>query len=307
VRSLIVSAEDDTGGVGVALAQALNRHTGWSARAVHRTQNYISYPVDIMWPLGLPPTDEILQLFADADVVHVMERWDAVTPFTGWQEKPLVLHHHGTIFREWNTAYLNHSAAQFGAAVVASTIDLTLLGPDIEWLPNPCDLARMRSFRAAAEEHDGLLAVHSPTNAPIKGTSYFTAAAAGAGWALDLVQWSDWESCLRRKARADLALDQLTFGYGLSGIEAMAMGIPVVGGCSDQRVTDLMLRSWGNLPFMLSTPWQLPWVMEFFKDPANRAASAAVGTWFVEQYHEESRVAAQAVRVYERAMAMRHG
>ena len=302
---LILSAEDDTGGVGFALQQALNRHTGWTARAVHRTQNYIQYPIDILWSPGLPPTDEILGLAAAADVLHVMERWDAVDWLPGWPDKPVVMHHHGTIFREWNTGHLNASAAQIGAVVIASTIDLTLLGPDIEWLPNPCDIPRMRQIRADAVPHEGLLASHSPTNAPIKGTDHFTAAARGAGWDVDLIQWVDWEACLARKARADLVLDQLTFGYGLSGIEAMAMGIPVVGGVSDQRVADLMLRSWGNLPFMLATPWTLPWTMEFFKDPANRAASAAVGTWFVEQYHEESRVAAQLVRVYERARAMR--
>lgn len=302
MKVLIVSAEDDCGGIGIALAQALNRHTDWEAREVHRTQNYISYPTDILWAPGTEKPEELNDLFREADVVHVMERWDSVDHYPEWTTKPIVLHHHGTIFREWNTKYLNDSAKQFGAYVIASTIDLTLLGPDIEWLPNPCDIGRMRRIKAACDDHEGLLAAHSPTNAPIKGTAEFTAAAEGAGWGVDLIQWTDWESCLRRKAKADLFLDQLTFGYGLSGIEAMAMGIPVVGGCSDQRVTDLMLRSWGNLPFMLATPWNLPWVMEFFKDPENRKASAAVGTWFVEQYHDEAKVARQLVGIYEKAM-----
>lgn len=238
-RVLILSAEDDTGGVGFALQQALNRHTDWQARAVHRTQNYIQYPIDILWPPGLPPTEELLDLAAEADVLHVMERWDAVDWVPEWTRKPLVMHHHGTTYREWNTRHLIDSVRSFGAYPICSTLDLTLIEPGVEWLPNPVDIPRMEAIRAARDGHDGLLAAHSPTNAPIKGTTAFLAAAASAGWDVDLVQWVDWESCLRRKARADMVLDQLTYGYGLSGIEAMAMGVPVVGGAS-QPVVDLM-------------------------------------------------------------------
>lgn len=303
---LILSAEDDTGGVGVALAQALNRHTGWSARAVHRTQNYIDYPVDILWPPGLPPTREIRSLAEAADVLHVMERWDAVDWLPGWPDKPVVMHHHGTIYREWRTAALNAEVERFRAYPICSTIDLTLLGPGVEWLPNPVDVDRMQAIRAAEyEEHDGLLAAHSPTNAPIKGTDAFIRACAGAGFDLDLIQWVDWESCLRRKAKADIVLDQLTYGYGLSGIEAMAMGIPVVGGCRDQRVADLMHATLGNHPFLLADERTLSGMVAYLRDPEARAASAAVGLSIVREWHEESKVAARLVDIYGKAQSMR--
>ncbi|HUX71503.1 MAG TPA: hypothetical protein VMV41_13385 [Cellulomonadaceae bacterium] len=303
---LILSAEDDTGGVGVALAQALNRHTDWTARAVHRTQNYIQYPIDILWPPGLPPTPEILGLAAKADVLHVMERWDAVDWLPDWADRPLVMHHHGTIFREWNTRSLIESVARFRAYPICSTLDLTLIDSSVEWLPNPCDTARMRKVRAEAfSPHEELRAAHSPTNAPIKGTAAFQQACAAAGFDLDLIQWVDWQSCLYRKARADLVLDQLTYGYGLSGIEAMAMGIPVVGGCRDQRVIDLMQRTFGNLPFLLANEGTLPGMVAYMRDPEARAASAAVGQFIVEWWHEEAKVAARLVGIYEKARSMR--
>jgi hypothetical protein len=303
-RVLILSAEDDTGGCGVSLAQALNRHTDWQARSVHRTQNYIQYPIDILWPPGLPPTDEILGLAADADVLHVMERWDAVDWLPGWTAKPLVMHHHGTIYREWNTRSLINTVKDFAALPICSTLDLALIEPGVEWLPNPVDVAAMEALRAAREPHDGLLAAHSPTNAPIKGTAEFLAAAQGAGWDVDLIQWTDWASCLRRKANADIVLDQLAYGYGLSGIEAMAMGVPVVGGAR-QPVLDLMWRTFGNLPFMLADAQSLPGVMDYMRDPYARAASAAVGKMIVGEWHEEAKVAARLVEVYGKAMALR--
>lgn len=306
MRVLILSAEDDVGGVGVALAQALNRHTGWSARAVHRTQNYIDYPVDILWPPGLPPTDEILALAEGADVLHVMERWDAVDWLPGWFERPLVMHHHGTIYREWQTQPLIESVRRFRALPICSTLDLTLIEPGVEWLPNPVDVDAMQAIRAAAgHDHDGLLAAHSPTDSAIKGTDAFLSAARGAGFEVDLIRRVGWAECLRRKARADVVLDQLTFGYGLSGIEAMAMGIPVVGGCSDRGVIDLMQRTLGNLPFMLADASALPGVMDYMRDPDARAASAAVGNAIVREWHEESRVAARLVGIYGNARAMR--
>lgn len=306
MKVLIVSAGDDCGGVAIALQQALNRYTDWETREVHRSQNYISYPTDILWPEGTEKPDGLDDLFREADVVHVMERWDAVDHYPEWTAKPLVLHHHGTIFREWNTQYLIQSAKEFRAYVVASTIDLTLLDPTIEWLPNPCDIGRMRGIRVSEyAPHDGLLSAHSPTWRALKGTDSFVAAATAAGISVDVIEHTDWESCLHRKAKADIFYDQMTAGYGLSGIESMAMGIPTIGGCPDQRVLDLMFRSWGNLPFMLATPYTLPWVMEFFKDPENRRASAAVSTWFVEKYHSEANVARQLVSVYEKAMALR--
>ena len=125
-----------------------------------------------------------------------------------------------------------------------------------------------------------------------------------AGYDLDLVQWVDWESCLRRKARADIVLDQLTYGYGLSGIEAMAMGIPVVGGAS-QPIIDLMMATFGNLPFLLADSGTLPGMLSYMRDPEARAASAAVGQSIVEEWHEESKVAARLVGIYEKAQAMR--
>jgi hypothetical protein len=215
------------------------------------------------------------------------------------------MHHHGTIYREWNTRHLIDSVRSFGAYPICSTLDLTLIAPGVEWLPNPVDIPRMEAIRADREEHDGLLAAHSPTNAPIKGTAEFLAAASGAGFGVDLIQWVGWEECLRRKANADIVLDQLAYGYGLSGIEAMAMRIPVVGGCHDQRVADLMWQTFGNLPFMLASAASLPGVMDYMRDPYARAASAAVGRLIVEEWHEEGRVAARLVEVYGKAQAMR--
>ena len=306
MRTLILSAEDDTGGVAIALAKALNQHTDWEARECHRTQNYIDYPTDILWAPGTPRPAELDYLFREADVIHVMERWDAVDHFPDWRRKPLVMHHHGTIFRELNTGPLIQSVREFRAYGIVATIDLTLIDPTLEWLPNPCDIERMRKIRSEFfGPHDVLRVAHSPTNRALKGTDRFILDVEKAGLIADVIEWTNWETCLRRKASADLFYDQFHCGYGLSGIEAMAMGIPVIGGAYDQRILHLIMSRFGNLPFLLANPDNLGAWLEFMKDPVNRKESSEVGTRFVEQYHDEAKVARQLVTIYERAMAMR--
>lgn len=58
-----------------------------------------------------------------------------------------------------------------------------------------------------------------------------------------------WQESLARKGRADIFVDQLHLGYGLSAIEAWAMGIPVVAHADDPTVTGRMRAMWGGLPF----------------------------------------------------------
>lgn len=300
MKVLILSAWEDTGGVGIALKQALERHTNWSARFVHRHYNYINYPTDIYWELGAPMPSGLVDLFREADVIHVMERWSAVIPFDGWREKPLVMHHHGTEFRVDNTAELIRTTAEYRAVGIVSTPDLLLIDQSLTWLPNPCDIDRMRTFRT---DHAGLRIAHSPTNRAIKATEAFLTATEGSGLDVDVIEGVDWETCLTRKAQADLFFDQLHIGYALSGIEAMAMGIPVVSGAYDHRIIDLMMSIFGYLPFLLAEPTNLRDRIGHLIDPTMRRAFAAIGTYHVERWHAEDLVARRLVEIYERALA----
>jgi glycosyltransferase involved in cell wall biosynthesis len=306
MKALILSAHEDTGGVGIALKRAMERHTDWEVRFVHRFYNYIQYPTDLYWELGKPKPSGLDDLFRAADVIHIVERWGAVMPFEGWQRKPLVMHHHGSEFRVHNTANLLVEVPKYGAYGIVSTPDLLLIDPTLEWLPNPCDIDRMRRIRRTNFEPRWPLRVaHSPTDRGLKATDSFLAAIEGTELDADVIEWTDWESCLARKARADIFYDQLHIGYALSGIEAMAMGIPVIAGAYDRRIIDLMLSLFDYLPFLMATKETLHERIEHMKDPATRKVVAAVGTHHVERWHAEAVVAKQLATIYEKAMAMR--
>lgn len=306
MKALILSAHEDTGGVGIALKYAMEKHTDWSVRFIHRAHNYINYPTDLHWELGTPMPDGYADLFREADVIHIVERWGAVTPFDGWQAKPLIMHHHGTEFREYRTNDLIREVKQYGAYGIVSTPDLLLLDPTLEWLPNPCDIDRMRKIRAEHFiPHDGLRIAHSPTNRWLKATDHFIGSLAMSDYDIDVIEWNTWENCLARKAQADIFYDQLHIGYALSGIEAMAMGIPVVSGAYDQRIIELMLNTFDYLPFLMAQEHTLRERIDHMRDPEVRKTVAAVGTAHVERWHAEAKVAKQLAAIYEKAMAMR--
>lgn len=311
MRVLILSAGDDTGGVGVALAQALNRHTDWEAREVHRTQNYIDYPTDILWPPGTEKPSGLDELFAKADVIHVMERWQAVEPFDGWQDKRKVLHHHGSLFRA-NHVALSQWAREFRAVAIVSTLDLLLIDPSAEWLPNPCDIGKMQSY---VQQHSGRTIAHSPTSRALKATSAFLEAMDGLPYKVDLIEKQTWETALKRKATADVFFDQLLIGYGLAGIEAMAMGIPVIAGASGEIISQLgipggryliqtMARRFGYLPFLVAEAETLrERIVELMTDHGLAQLIGSAGLYHVNRYHDEAKVAKQLVDIYERALA----
>ena len=313
MKVIILSAGADTGGVGHQLALALNRVPGVEALDACRSTNYIDYPRGLLWPLGDPVPPELADFAARADVLHVMESWDACRWIAGWQDRPLVLHHHGSILRA-NHGMLTRSAREVRAVTVVSTPDLQLIDPGAEWLPNPVDIAAMMRRRFPGDPNPVFTVVHTPTNRAYKSTDLAAAAARAAGVALDLVERSTWEESLARKARADAVFDQLRSGYGLSGLEAMAMGLPVIGGALDPDLAALgvpggthllerLASLWGYLPFLAATEATLADRMaELRDDPDLAQQTARAGVYHANRWHDSAKVAAQLVQVYRRAI-----
>ena len=136
---VILSAGEDTGGVGVAIKRAFDRWAPeWSVRYVRRADNYIHYPVDIHWaPNDAVVGQKIDALVRDAQVVHMMQKWTAAEGYPGYESKGKVIHHHGTIFRKDPGPHLERAKADRAISIV-STVDLLKPDPDhLQWLPEP--------------------------------------------------------------------------------------------------------------------------------------------------------------------------
>lgn len=298
----------DTGGINVRIAQAFRRHTDWDVRAMVATVNYIDYPVDV--PHDRPT---LYRLYRSADVVHIHNTTHAHYRYDAGQGKPTVLMHHGTEFRERHAA-IAAEAERIRAVQVASTLDLAILEPNVEWLPAPYNLAELRAIRDAEYQPGPVIRIaHAPTNRAIKGSDAFDAAIArlsGSGVAVEpvVIEGRTWAEALRMKATADVLWDQPTLGYGCNAIEAWGMGIPVIAGVADRTVRAAMLAKWGRLPFMEASEDTLgDAIRALATDPALRRHFAEIGRSHVERWHDEAVVVEQLKAVYERAPRTRPG
>lgn len=312
MRVLILSPGEDTAGVGHALKVALGRHANVEAVEIHRARNYIGYPEDVFWPAGEPVPGELQRIFDEADVIHAMLGPDAVTPFAGWESKRVVLHHHGTALRRYHSQ-LRRWARENGVRQLVSTPDLLLVAPEAEWLPSPVDTDEMRRIRAEATVSVDI--VQTPSSRRGKATGILTDAVERMEPrpSLLVADRLPHAEALAAKASGRVYFDQLVLGYGVSGIEAMAMGIPVVAGATGEPITEMgipagrhlpeaMAKAWGYLPFLLADPETLHERLADAIGPAAELAREA-GTHHVATHHDAAVVARQLVRIYEEVAA----
>lgn len=290
----------DLGGDGIRTKQAFDRRApGWTYNAVVRNRNYIRYPVD-------RPFREAAVLAQQADVIHARNSFRSAR-MAGALDKPLVITHHGTRFRNRPADVLAEQRAH-GAIGLAATLDLWLLAPDeLEWLPAPYDLDWLVNFRGDCRRDDGdpLRIGHAPTNRAIKSTAAFLAACDKLGRETPvevvLIEGQSWAECLRLKARCDVYYDQVTLGYGNNAIEAWGMGCPVVAGAADDTLAEYQ-RCFGSLPFVLADEGSIYHALASLVEPIERTEWSLRGLLHVGQWHDERRVVEQLQRVYHRAV-----
>lgn len=311
-RVLIMSSGEDIGGVGVGIVEAFRRHApDWDVRFVRRADNYIGYPADIEWLPGADGT-EVEELFARADVIHHVARWQELD---GWKDKGKVIHHHGRAFRHSPEAWVAE-ARRHGAQALGSTLDLVAFDPrGMIWLPNPYDLDMLGQYRSP-HANQTLRIAHAPTIRSGKSTEAFLAAterlAREVPIEVDVIERVSWEECLRRKARADIYYDQVFTAYGNNAIEAWGLGLPVVAGVDPAgalafgmrvppRTEKLMRSTWGELPFLPATESTIYDALRRLVEPDQRREWAERGRQHVRRWHSGEVVVAMLRVIYEGA------
>jgi hypothetical protein len=301
VKALILSPNADTGGVGIALKRAFDRHSEWSVRYVRRTNNYIDYPADITWT---PDTaGEIGELFAQADVIHLMESFGDEFPWRS--DAPRVIHHHGALFNRNPRKWLTRAKAENLIALV-STVDMLRPAQDeLEWLPNPCDTVRLGRLRDGHGVHRMIRVVHSPTSRRRKGTEAFLRGIRRLRLriSLELIENRPWEECLARKARGDILFDQFgPAGYALNSIEAWALGLATCSG-AEQWTLDKITETVGFLPFHNARATNVGMRMaELIADRRFRAEVAERGRACLMAFHDERVVVKRLETIWTRAL-----
>lgn len=296
----ILNEGADTGGQGIRIKDAFDRYTDWNVRTMHTMRTYLQYPFDLEW-------DEAMarELWADADVVHVKCGTRLYHELGGG--KPVVVHYQGSELRD-NPAAGDAAAKAIGAKQIVSTVDL-LADCDGTWLPIPHDLDALRDKYRHPRNERTLVIGHAPTNRAKKGTDIVERVigrlSAEYDIRFDLVTGISWAACLSRKGQCDVFIDQLTLGYGNSGIEAMAMGVPVISGWSDDADRARFVEETGeDPPFVYANDEEtLEEALRLLIESREaREEWGAAGRDFAERWHDSEKVVERLIPIYEAAV-----
>jgi hypothetical protein len=305
-RAFLYAAGQDPAGISFRLAKAINRHSDrWVADAMNVTGTYLRYPEQHMFS-----AQTARQLYENADLIHLHQY---VKPLAKWKyrrgDKGLVLHHHGTHYRDDSSA-IHAEARRLGATEVVSTIGLRLL-QGAQWLPSPYEGETLRRLREELWEPSATLRIaHAPTDRAIKSTDALIAAVerlrhAGFPVELRLIEKMTWRECLNAKAQCDVLVDQVHLEYGCNAVEAWGMRMPVIAGSDSPRVLELMERTFGQLPFLSSSEAVLESAIAAMLDPVTRRFFSEVGEAHFARWHEAKVVARMATDMYDDLVAAR--
>ena len=311
LKALAIGHYDPAGVVG-RFQIAAEKFGDLRIRSVHRaTHIYQQMPADILWTRR--NEREIRQLAAEADVIHLNNSTAAFRRLRLRRDKPVLLHHHGSLFRN-NPAYLLQEARNFGALQAVSTVDLMRPVPDqLHWLPTAYDVdALVEMGDQNRREPDGKVrVVQCPTDGahgPYKSTDALSAAIAqlqaeDVPVELLVVRDKPWAEAMALKATADIYFDQVILGYGCNAIEAWGMGIPVIAG-ADAWTLAKMREVYGTeqLPFYeASVDTITDAIRDLATSKAKRTKYAKLGMAHARKFHDELPALTRLAELYRRS------
>jgi glycosyltransferase involved in cell wall biosynthesis len=246
----------------------------------------------------------------EADVLHCH-----VSPTVGNRliraasRPPLVMHHHGTMYRRSPEAWNQGDANRRAVLRLVSNLELLQYDPGkLAWLPNPVPVARYRQL--AAPIAGTFRIAHSPTKPEFKGTAAFLRAcervkARGVPVEPVLIGRKTHAQTLATKATCHATFDSFWLGLQCAGLEGAAMGHAVIAGDPDCR-REYTAR-YGSVPYTYANDeGELAEAIErLTTDPAYYESEAArVGAYTLE-HHDYAAVVARYLDMLDRAIGWR--
>lgn len=189
-------------------------------------------------------------LFATAHVVHVHMTYDSLDNGTRRWPDPkkqlLVRHYHGSDAVDKTAPRFMENAIdrEIGALQVGARLYHNRYSDAIQWLPIPMPVMDYAMLRAKhfvpieQREKKTFRLAHSPTHWRVKGTVALQTICADLdreGVPIELIMIRDMKhgDALVKKATCDATFDSFWLGIQGSGLEAAAMGQPVIAGDKD--------------------------------------------------------------------------
>ena len=185
-------------------------------------------------------------------------------------------------------------------AQVVGSYDAIRWVPEAEVIPPGLDLGDYPA--TPPSDRKRALIVHAPSDRVRKGTKHVVSACEELDVELDIVEGVPHAEARRRYDRADIVVEQLNAGWhGVFGLEAMALGKPVVTYLKDDVVRRTEEAFGVRVPIVSATKETLVERLRPLVDsPAERRRIGAESRAYVERVHDIDKVADRLLALYSR-------
>lgn len=263
--NILMITENDPAGMAIAFTKAINHYTEHHCRLITTTTKYnFNFEKDLHVPdLDEDGFEEIRQVLIDADIIHFHILADEnielghikVKDYVNG--KAIIHHHHGhPDFRAHPGRYLE-KYRQSKRKVLVSTPDLLRLLPEATWQPNLVPINDPLLLPKAMPDNGCFIIGQAVTRRDLKNTSDFLDVIGEIKEALnypkvklDIIENTDHGECLRRKKRCHIIFDHMQGYYGVSSLESLSQGKPVIAGLDEWNVRHI--KEYATTP---SLPW----------------------------------------------------
>lgn len=293
----------DPAGVAWSLHKAIETTTIHKSTYFRHTDNYIQYPAQYTHRHQL----EQRRALREADVVHAHLSSGLLRIGIKKGAKRIV-HHHGTMLRK-RVAVMEALDRQHADIRLCANLELTQYGEDLIYLPNPIPYAEYAKLAEGRKPGKVFRISHSPTKRQNKGTEAFLNAVAelkteGLPIEAVLIEGKTHAEALAIKATCDAAFDSFWLGLQVSGLEAAAMGQPVIAG--DEDINKRYEQWLGCVPYTTATEATLAKTIkrlimdhQFYADEKARVGE------YVLNHHDRAVVAKRYLDIVEGEKAIR--
>ncbi len=247
--NIVMITENDPAGMGIAFSNAINRYSEHTCRLITTTTRYnFGTEKDLHVPvLDEEGFGEISELLQKADVLHFHLLADENTELGPIRAKEFIAgkailhHHHGhPDFRSHPDKY-REKYHRLKRKALVSTPDLLKLLPEAVWQPNLVPINASNYLPGPIETKNMVRVCQAPTRKDLKNTTEFEVVMASLERKYGNVEGivianTRHEECLKIKQTCDIHFDHMQGYYGVSSLESLSQGKPVIAGLDEWNI-----------------------------------------------------------------------
>jgi hypothetical protein len=315
--NIVMITTNDPAGTAIGFTNAINRYTQHNCRLITTETRYnFLFAKDLHVPhLGPEGFEEIDRLLSGADILHFHLLTDESIQLGPLQVKDyingkkILHHHHGHPHFRAHPQLYREKYRRLNRKALVSTPDLLRLLPEAQWQPNLVPIQDALYRPGPGPGNGSVLVGQAPTRKDLKNTDDLIRVMdrlqrrlSHLNPRLDIIENCLHQECLKRKSRCQVIFDHMQGYYGVSSLESLSQGKPVVAGLDDWN------RGWIS---DFSGAERLPWVIarnpqqlesrlaELINEPELRSCLGVEGRRFMEQHWSERRVLRALLDFYE--------